>query len=75
MKRHLRRKVLLRGRAHRHHTVYDQRMVDVVASCKSATASSRTGCMDYATQLKCGLLTPPPQNSPWLFTVHGTGTT
>lgn len=53
--------------------IYDQALTDVVREMQSRYGIPATGIWDYATKLKCGYLTPPPSELPWLFTVHGTG--
>ncbi len=54
-------------------TLYDDTMTSVVAEMQRRYGLPATGVMNYATQLRCGYITPEPADKPLLFTVCGTG--
>ena len=54
-------------------TLYDYTMTSVVAEMQRRYGLPVTGTMNYASQLRCGYITPDPTDKPLLFTVCGTG--
>jgi hypothetical protein len=54
-------------------TVYDETMTQVVAEMQKRYGLPVTGVMNYATQVRCGYITPDPADKPTLLTVCGTG--
>ena len=54
-------------------TLYDDTMAAVVAEMQRRYGLPATGVMNYATQLRCGYITPDLADKPLLFTVCGTG--
>lgn len=54
-------------------TLYDEALTAVVMDMQGRYGIEVTGVMNYATQVRCGFLTPAPEVKPMLFTVCGTG--